>query len=77
MRALDPEEQEQFKGMSKNEALLKVVEARNRKREEYKDLEKCWPKQAIKTQLKKQRNTIQDLAQRIAKLKQQQTKKSN
>lgn len=77
MRALDPEEREKFKGMSTNEALLKVVEARNRKRKEYKELKKCWPKQAIKTQLEEQRNTIQDLAQRIAKLKQQQTKKSN
>lgn len=77
MRALDLDEQEQFKGMEKNESLLKVVEARNRKREECNELKEFWPKEAFMAQLEDKRNEIQSLAQRIAHLKQQQTEKSN
>lgn len=79
MRALDLDEQEQFKGMESNESLLKVVNARNRKREEYNELKEFWPKEMFMAQLEARRNEIQSLAQRITNLeqKQQQTEKSN
>lgn len=78
MRALDLDEQEQFKGMESNEALLKVVNARNRKREEYNELKEFLPKEMFLAQLEAKRNEIQSLAQRINNLKQQQqTEKSN
>lgn len=76
MRALDPKERKEFKGFSQNESLLKLVETRNVKREEYSELKKLWPKEAFLTQLEDQRNKIQALAQRIANLKQEQTKQS-
>lgn len=77
MRALDLDEQEQFKGMESNESLLKVVNARNRKREECNELKEFWPKETFIAELEAKRNEIQSLAQRIANLKQQQTEKSD
>lgn len=77
MRALDLDEQEQFKGMEKNVHLLKVVEARNRKREEYNELMEFWPKEVFMAQLEDKRNEIQSLAQRINHLKRQQAEKSS
>lgn len=76
MRALDLDEQEKFKGMESNEALLKVVNARNRKREEYNELKEILPKEMFLAQLEAKRNDVQSLAQRISNLKQQ-TEKSN
>lgn len=72
MRALDPDEREQFKGMeSQNESLLNVVEARNRKREEYNDVQNYFPKEMMIAEVEGRRNTIQALAQQIAQSKQQ------
>lgn len=77
MRALDLDEQEQFKGMEKNVYLLKVVEARNRKREECNELKEFWPKEVLMAQLEDKRNEIQSLAQRINHLKRIKTEKSS
>lgn len=71
MRALDLDEQVQFKQMKENESLLKMVEARNRKREEYNELKEFLPKEAFMVQLEEKRNEVQSLAQRIHSLKQQ------
>lgn len=75
MRALDPDEREQFKGMKVQDAhLLNVIEARNRKRDEYNEAQECFPKELMIAELDERRTTIQALAQQIAELKQQQNK---
>lgn len=71
MRALDLGEQGQFKGMKENKSLLKVVEARNRKCEEYNESMEFWPKETFMEQLEEKQNEVQSLAQQINNLKKQ------
>lgn len=69
MKALDLDERKQFGGVTKNESILKLVEARNRTREEYKQMLRLWPIEEMSARLENKRKTIQELAQRIANLR--------
>lgn len=71
MRALDPDEREQFKGMAPSESLFKIVKERNRKREEFNELQKDWPMEEITVRIKEQQKKIQAIGKRIVELKSQ------
>lgn len=78
MQALDPAERQQFNEMKpQNEYLLKLIEERNRKRDELNNAKECFSEEIMIAELDERKNTVQTLAEQIKALKENQSNKSN